>query len=203
MADSISDIITLANLHKGAIKVSHRVCDEVVRHWKTYTSEYTTYDWLKDVEGSLPDNEWKEFVGLWLKATPQERKDWFRAGTEEVETEWDDEDNDSWEDGHRARPPREHDEEDEEERDWSEMPSQGTEHTEFRVAEWARQHITEVSPSLKAHKELEDLTEQLENLKNACMLSVDAAWKTYNEKSETLAKKMFHLKMAEEAARPE
>ena len=192
MTDTPIDITALANLHHDAIKVSHRVCEEVVRHWKTYTSEYTTYDWLLDVENALSDEEWKEFVRLWMNATPQERKDWFRAGTDEIETEWDDENDDSWEEAPK------HDEEDDEERDWSEMLHEETDDAEYKVAEWARQHITEVSPSLKAAKEYEDLVEQLEELKNACMRSVDAAWKAYNEKSEAIAKQMFHLKMAEQ-----
>ena len=187
------DINALANFHHDSIKVSHRVCEEIVRKWKTYTSEYTTYDWLNDVENALSETEWKEFVALWLNATPQERKDWFRAATEDLEKEWDDEEDDSWE----AAP--KNDEEDDEECDWTEMPSEGVEDAEYKVAEWARDHIKEVAPHLKAQEELEALTEELEALKNTALRAVDAAWKTYNEKSEAIAKKMFHLKMAEQS----
>ena len=188
------DINALAALHDDAIKVRHRACEERIRRFKTYTTEYTTKEWLESIQEFLPEDQWLGFVALWKNATPQERKDWFRASTDEAPTEWDDDEDDM------VCYVDETDEDDgSTECDYEDLGDSIKQRIHESTCDWVENHIKEVAPHLKAQEELEELTEELEDLKNAALRAVDAAWKTYNEKSEAIAKKMFHLKMAEEA----
>jgi hypothetical protein len=84
----------LADLGQNSISITYRHCVSKVKTYKTTHYIYSTQDWLGELKDNLEDADWSRFVCHWKSLTEDQRVALFKEATENVSTEFDDDDND-------------------------------------------------------------------------------------------------------------